>query len=49
LKQQFIDPTFTMVPTDKYGDWLELRAERLAQAGNDFLAGLHTSLKGNES
>ena len=49
LEQQFIDPNFTMVPTEKYGGWLEFRAKRLAQASNEFLAGLRASLKGNES
>ena len=40
LTQQLIDPDFTLVPIDKYPEWLESRAERLADAGNAFLAEL---------
>lgn len=45
LEQQFIDPEFTTIPIEKYPEWLERRAERLAKEGNAFLAGLRAALK----
>jgi hypothetical protein len=44
LCQQFIDPKFTSTPIEKYPDWLERRADRLAQVGNEFLAELRAPL-----
>ena len=44
LAQQFIDADFTTVSIDKYPQWLERRAERLAEAGNAFLAQLSKPL-----
>jgi hypothetical protein len=44
LNQQFIDPDFTTIPIDKYPEWLQCRAERLAEEGNAFLADLRAPL-----
>jgi hypothetical protein len=44
LDQQFIDPDFTTVPTSKFLEWLERRAERLAEEGNALLAELRAPL-----
>jgi hypothetical protein len=44
LDQQFIAPDFTKTPTSGYPEWLERRAERLAQEGNSFLAELRSPL-----
>jgi hypothetical protein len=40
LKQQFLDWQFTEVPIADYENWVRLRAERLAQEANVFLAEL---------
>jgi hypothetical protein len=45
LRQQFIEPDFTSTSTEQFPKWLEARADRLAQEGNDFLKELCTSLK----
>ncbi len=37
LKQQYIDPDFTHVSTEQFPNWLESRAERLAQASNQLM------------
>ena len=37
LDQQFIGRDFTKTPIEKFPEWLESRAERLAQEGNSFL------------
>lgn len=44
LVQQFIDPSFTSVPTTGFEGWLAARADRLAVASNDFLASLRKGL-----
>jgi hypothetical protein len=49
LDQQFIDPDFTTIPTAKYAEWLERRAERLAKEGNAFLAELRAPLESQSS
>jgi hypothetical protein len=45
LDQQFIDADFTTIPTTKYNEWLERRAERLAHEGNAFLTELSAPLE----
>jgi hypothetical protein len=45
LDQQFISSDFTKIPADKYPEWLERRADRLAAEGNAFLAGLRAPLE----
>jgi hypothetical protein len=45
LAQQLIDPDITAIPPDKYPEWLDRRAERLAEEGNAFLADLRGPLE----
>lgn len=45
LGQQFIDPDFTNISIEEFPTWLERRAERLAEAGNIFLAKLRAPLE----
>lgn len=45
LNQQFINPDFTITPTDRYPEWLGRRAEILAEEGNSFLADLRAPLE----
>ncbi|MFH0939473.1 MAG: DUF262 domain-containing protein [Planctomycetota bacterium] len=40
LAQQFIDKNFTSISIEKFPQWLDDRAERLAEAGNTFLGEL---------
>jgi hypothetical protein len=40
LAQQFIKEDITQLTVENYDNWLHTRAQRLAQAGNDFLATL---------
>jgi len=44
LSQQFIDPDFTMIPMAEFPEWLERRADRLAEVGNAFLTDLRSPL-----
>jgi len=48
LTQQFIHPSFTTTPIANYIDWLERRADQLAEEGNAFLAELRASLARTE-
>jgi hypothetical protein len=45
LDQQFIDPNFTRIPAEKFPEWLERRADGLAEQGNAFLADLRAPLE----
>jgi hypothetical protein len=44
LEQQFIDSNFTQVSADKYPEWLDRRAERLAEKANAYFAELRMHL-----
>lgn len=45
LEQQFIGPEFTVTPPERYLEWLERRADRLAEAGNRLLAELRAPME----
>lgn len=44
LAQQWIDEDIMQVTAEQYQDWLQRRAERLAEAGNAYLQGLRGEL-----
>lgn len=45
LEQQFIGPEFTVTPPERYLEWLERRADRLAEAGTRLLAELRAPME----
>jgi hypothetical protein len=44
LDQQFIDPDFTTIPVEMFSEWIERRADQLAEEGNAFMADLRAAL-----